>query len=415
MDIKNMSMEKFSQIYVDAGFEVEIDETHISLILDEVRFRAPLDKEWTDSINGFYKSTQHSFNNERRLLTTKDTVEIELVRIDPSFAARPEHDYTDNKGNTVIISTASQGFVLSYMSSKIEPNPVTALKRRLQRRTKTRKLKPGAVVTLYRFEEIFVSPVTAEYASAKKIDKALLVDRGMKAIKASLFKLSLSLGECWELRETMPSMRSVAPAKLDEPDTTIPNANYHDDLVKFYKVARSSVFPSQQFLSFYHVLEYNFLRVSDEILHTSVKSLINSTEFNASYQNVNKLIAILKKNDSSTDETEMLKAVLKKYVDEDDLIELIRSLEKSRGSAIYTDTKKRIFGEQAFIKAENGHALTNTAKVIKQLRNALVHSSDRYNREECFLPLSSSETIIMEYIPILRFLAEKVIFATAES
>ncbi|MQU61548.1 hypothetical protein GHO25_00170 [Pseudomonas sp. FSL R10-1350] len=409
-----MSMDKLAQLYIEAGIDVELDEVHITLTIDGFKFRAELDSDWVKSIDTYFKSKQYTFDSERRLLMSNSTIEVELVRIDPSFAARPDHEYSDSKDNTVIISTASPEFILSYMGSKIEPNPIAMVKRRLLRRAKTRKSKPGAISTLYRFEEILISPVTAEYAANKKIDKALLRDRGMGAIKSSLFKLSLTLGECWELKETMPSMRSVAPVKPEEPDTTIPAAVYHDDLVKFYKVARSSVFPSQQFLSFYHILEYNFLRVSDEILHTSIKSMINSPEFNASYQNVNKLIATLKKNDSSSDETEMLKSVLKKYVDEDDLIEHIRGLEKSKGYAIYTDTKTKIFGEQAFIKNEKGHALTNTAKVVKQLRNALVHSSDRYNREECFLPLSSSENVILEYIPILRFLAEKVIFATAE-
>jgi hypothetical protein len=64
---------------------------------------------------------------------------------------------------------------------------------------------------------------------------------------------------------------------------------------------------------------------------------------------------------------------------------------------------------------EKGHALNNTARVIKRIRNALVHSSDKFNREECFLPLSEAEAVVMEYIPIVKLLAEKVIFATAKS
>lgn len=53
--------------------------------------------------------------------------------------------------------------------------------------------------------------------------------------------------------------------------------------------------------------------------------------------------------------------------------------------------------------------------MIKQIRNALVHSSDKYNREDCFMPFSESESVVISYVPIIKYLAEKVIFSTAES
>lgn len=411
-----MSMEKFADIYRTAGFKVDLSDISIDLTIDNITFRAPLEEKWKTSIDSYFKSHQYSFNDARRLLISNKTIETELVRIDPSFGTKPHHEYSDSKGNKVKISGASREFILAFMGAKNEPNPIKVVKRRLIHRARLRKPDKNGILHLYSFEDILFIPVTAEYSVPKKITETLLLDRGLKAVKSSLFKLALTNGECWELREAMPiGSRTSLPTKQEEPDTAIPKAIYNDDLIKFYKVARSSVFPSQQFLSFYHVLEYNFLRVADEILHTSIKSMINSPSFNSSYNNVNKLISTLKKNDNSSDETEMLKAVLKKYLDEDDLIEHIQALEKNAGKQIYTDSKKRIFGDIGFIKLEKGHVIQNTAKVIKQVRNALVHSSDKFNREDCFLPLSESETIVTEYIPILRFLAEKVIFATSEN
>lgn len=163
------------------------------------------------------------------------------------------------------------------------------------------------------------------------------------------------------------------------------------------------------------MLEYYFLRVSDEILHTSIKGVINSPSFNSSYQCVNRLLATLKKHDNSSEEIEMLKSVLSKYVDEEELIAHITAIEKDASDRIYTDSKKRVFGEPATIRLEKGHALNNTARVVKQIRNALVHSSDRYNRQDCFLPLSESESVVIQYVPLVKFLAERVIFATADS
>ena len=56
----------------------------------------------------------------------------------------------------------------------------------------------------------------------------------------------------------------------------------------------------------------------------------------------------------------------------------------------------------------------NTAKVIKHIRNSLVHSSDKFTREECVVPFSESESIVTRYIPIVKFLAEKVIYANGQ-
>jgi hypothetical protein len=410
-----MSLDKFADIYRNVGFEVEITAHHLKLSLEDTIFQVPYSKDWVTLIGEYYKSKNLKFDYVRRILSSTQAVEVELVRIDPALYSRPDIAYTDQNENSVRITSASPNFTLSLMHITDDNGPPMIIKRRLLRRSQNRTPETRKLVTLYRFDDILFQPVTAEYTSAKKTNQLSLMDSGLDAIKSSLFKLSLSNGECWELRDAMPKLRSTAPSFHDSSDMSIPKCKYNDDLVKFYKVARSSAFPSQQFLSFYHILEYNFLRVSDEILHTNIKSMVNSPNFNSNYQNINKLIATLKKYDSSSDETEMLKAVLKKYVDEDALIEHIKEIENNAGRLIYTDTKKRIFGELGTIKLEKGHTIQNTSRAIKQIRNALVHSSDKFNREDCFLPLSESETTVTDYVPLLRFLAETVIFATSET
>jgi len=53
--------------------------------------------------------------------------------------------------------------------------------------------------------------------------------------------------------------------------------------------------------------------------------------------------------------------------------------------------------------------------MIKIIRNALVHSSDRYEGKKSYVPFSESTEIVEKHIPLLKFLAEKVIFATSLS
>lgn len=141
---------------------------------------------------------------------------------------------------------------------------------------------------------------------------------------------------------------------------------------------------------------------------------MNDPTFIPNYDNVSRLIATIKRNDNTDDEKKMLRDVLKKYVPEEDYIEFVKDLEERKGEKLVTGSKQRIFGEQFTIKLEKGHALANTASLLKHIRNALVHSSDRYSREDCYLPFSESEEIFVKYIPLVQFMAEKVIYATAK-
>lgn len=409
-----MSLANFSKIYEDNGFDVEINEDKITLKLDDLIVTSSIDEEWVKVITSFFKAKQYSFDSEARSLTAYRFLELPVVRLDPAFLPRPEHKFEDDRGNNVIISSASKEYILSLLSSEGARAPIfDLLKKRIRRRGKHRMKRADGSFSM-RFEDLMHTPITAKYQVSRKLKKETIEERGRKRIKSCLFKLSYSTNECWELRETIKSKVAYSFSNDDELDSSIPRANYLEDLVSYYKVAKSSQFPNQAFLSYYHILEYFFLRVSDEKIFESVKAHVNSLSFSANYENINKLLALVKKADNTSDETEMLKSVLNRYVAESDLIDFLLSLEKESGEKIFSDTKKVVFGEKASIKLEKGHALSNSAKVIKHIRNSLVHSSDRYSREDCFLPFSESESIVFEYVPLIRFLAERVIFATAE-
>lgn len=62
-------------------------------------------------------------------------------------------------------------------------------------------------------------------------------------------------------------------------DNSIPRSNYDENVVSYYKVATASPFPSQSFLAYYHVLEYHFLRVSEDLLHHRLTVLLNEPRF----------------------------------------------------------------------------------------------------------------------------------------
>ena len=168
----------------------------------------------------------------------------------------------------------------------------------------------------YRVENFFLNFKTISFSTKRKLSRENLKIEGREKCKSCLFTLAVSENECWELRETVKGKGFYIPISEETDDSLkIPKAVYEDDLIGFYKIAKSSLFPSQAFLSYYHVLEYNFLRVSDEELFNRTKSIINSPTFNSSYDNVNRLLSVLKKHERTLDETNMLKYIQKDIKD----------------------------------------------------------------------------------------------------
>ena len=194
-----------------------------------------------------------------------------------------------------------------------------------------------------------------------------------------------------------------------------PKIKINPHLLKFYQLASSTEFESHKFLSFYHILEYFYLSVSDQNLYDKLSRRINEPKFRTSSQNLDKLIQDVNSHKTENDETEMLKSVLTKYIDEDDLIEFIKEYETLIGESLYTK-KKVIFGNEINgTNLQSGHVFGTIAKHIKTVRNSLVHSSDRHERKDRFIPYSkSSMDTVKIQIPVLKFLAEKIIIATAE-
>ena len=190
----------------------------------------------------------------------------------------------------------------------------------------------------------------------------------------------------------------------------MPNLIYDENLVSYYKAAHNSSLPSQKYLDFYHVFEYLFLSVSESFLYDKVKTYINHPRFRSNDKDIEKVISLIKRNNTENDETEMLKKVLIKFIDEDDLIEYVG---ENGFDKLIKD--KMFFGEKFTLAPKSGHLISNISKLLKHVRNALVHSSDRYKREDCHIPFSESENLDNILIPLMDFLAQKIIAGTAQN
>ena len=96
---------------------------------------------------------------------------------------------------------------------------------------------------------------------------------------------------------------------------------YATEPTRFYRRGTSNTDSFVQYLSFYHVLEYYFVQVSDAALYSRMQTILNSPAFSSTPSNLDKVISAVATHKSEYDETEMLKAVLKEFVPEQDLLD----------------------------------------------------------------------------------------------
>jgi hypothetical protein len=155
--------------------------------------------------------------------------------------------------------------------------------------------------------------------------------------------------------------------------------------------------------------------VSNERLYEKLANQIKDPKFTVSQnKQIDQLVQIVDKHKRQTDETGMLKNVLNKYVDEAELIQFISSYEKHLNQNVYS-TKHNVFGTEIAIPLQENHTIGNTAKHIKETRNAIVHSTDRYEGEIRHIPFSETTSEIERDIPLIKFLAERVIISSANA
>lgn len=248
------------------------------------------------------------------------------------------------------------------------------------------------------------------------VDEAIA--KSSRAIEACFFQLSyLKALPLW-LVEEWPSVRRnrvVRRFMVDEPyegwNFDI-KASYNSDLIRIYQYAMSTNIAEMRFLSFYQVMEYFFVQTANERLYEKLSNKLKDPMFTLSDSNLDKLVQDVVKHRIENDETEMLKNVLGKFVEEQELISFIKLYETFLGKQVYSK-KHDVFGSSMEVRLEQGQVISNIAKHIKETRNAIVHSSDRFERNTRHIPFTESTGQIEIDIPVMKFLAEKVIINSA--
>lgn len=386
------------------GVECVINNDEIHVPRGENILRIKIDDEWRQAYSQYKRARSLSFDVESRTLKHNNSVEVHVTRLsNTTILGQEQYNLTDQSGNSVHIGTASHTFGFAFFDSTEYEKFFDAIV--LRRLTKSGNYNCS-------LSWIIWLPNTASYTHKGRKIPPNLKDIALNSIRSSLLKIAVEQHDCLSIWKSRNRKTRNLHLPIEGNLTVIPKAIYDDNVSSYYKVAKSSPFPSQSFLAYYHVLEYHFLTVSELLLHDRLTVLLNTPSFTTNRASLDKLISTVRGQDSRSDEIELLRNVLDRFVQEGELIDFINQFEELCGEKIYSK-KRKIFGEHLQISLIKDHAIANSAKFLKHIRNAIVHSSDRYKREDCHIPLSESEDLIEEFIPLIRFLAERVIFGTA--
>lgn len=246
--------------------------------------------------------------------------------------------------------------------------------------------------------------------------------KSKEMIESCLFELtylqeiSLDLKSKWPM--SFSERRRERPFRSEQRKTgdtfALKGIRYDGNVTRFYQRAVSADDAYTSFISFYHILEYFFISVSDAKLYNRLERIVNDPAFSARRKQLDRIITSVDEHSRESDETEMLKGVISEFVDEDDLLDFLEKYEVHLEGKLYTD-KTSCFGyDLEKMTFKSGHIFGPVAKRIKTIRNALVHSSDRYERKERYVPGEEASRMLTRELPLLRFLAEKVIIATGK-
>lgn len=189
-------------------------------------------------------------------------------------------------------------------------------------------------------------------------------------------------------------------------------ANFNGDVIQFYQLGSSSRIPVLQFWGFYQVLEYYFVRVSDESLHRDLANRLKDPRFKPTPTQLSRLVQDVVDHMDVMDKTQMLLNVLERYVDPDDVIEFIQAYQDYLGDELYT-RRRRVFGEDVQVRLDPDTVLETVARTVIALRQAMVYSPDRFSRTARSVPFDQLTDFVRLEIPLLKFLAERVIIGSA--
>jgi hypothetical protein len=256
-----------------------------------------------------------------------------------------------------------------------------------------------------RFADAFLSGYTIRVE-----DKTLKlpVTELPKIANSSLFNFAFGQALTWvPARSWVPVIRLNRHSRREE--VQFPRRIYNQDLIAYYQLAISSESALLAYLSLYNVLEYFFSAATEHAMHSKLKDLLVQPDFvHTKPKKLRELVKLIRTHDQKHNELAALRLVIESKLDCADVIDWITNFEAEEGKW-FTDGAS-LFGETVPIQLTADQFSSSLAKRIYHLRCLLVHNKEA--EKSRYLPFSADDDLIRRELPLLLFLAEKLIISS---
>lgn len=198
-------------------------------------------------------------------------------------------------------------------------------------------------------------------------------------------------------------------------EVNAPRKFYNPETLSYYRKAIITEDSYNKYLSFYHVLEYYFDEMFNEILINGTREKITSPDF--SYKNDDSLMQLIKffkktmnlnrENGIMGNEKKSLTHLLEKVLDPDEILDQLQGNEIE-----YYKNTQVPFSKGSTIQFNSDKFYNNMTNRIYSTRNALVHSKSGQQNSR-FNPFHDEDALKKE-IPLIKHVAEKVLIHFSE-
>lgn len=221
---------------------------------------------------------------------------------------------------------------------------------------------------------------------ASSVDEAIRISDEL--IEGALFTLAYEFGISLMLAKDYPKShvqqaQTIRANSHKMNDILLPNGNFRYDLVRYYQAGIATPIASQQFLSFYQILELFFQDVNHVGVYDELYHMLRDENFSPDNTSLAKIVTLVESHKRDLSTAELLERLIRQHVDANEIKQFIV---KNGGKAEET--------------------IQTLAQRIVTTRDVIMLAGVN--------GLPPSDDSVAKDVPLVKFLAEQVILATKE-
>lgn len=218
--------------------------------------------------------------------------------------------------------------------------------------------------------------------------------------------------------ELLRTGRITRNRRSDIQEIDPPRRTYVPDLIHHYQLAVGTENPMLEFISYYHIIEHFLENVFNEALVEKVRNKLTHPDFSYKRKkDISSLIKEISKAVGTSDERvifsekEALYLTLRKYLDISELVTNLNEYDDSLITYYKLETVKFSGAIQVHLEGNDEDIIyKNLAARIYSNRNSIIHSKE--SEKAKYTPFADDGILVKE-VPLLRFIAERIIFETS--